>query len=38
MKKDKERNGRMTRKCEVLRQKKVGFKLNLQLKGKYKDT
>ena len=38
MKKDKERNGRMTRKCEVLRQKKVGFKLNLQWKGKYEDT
>ena len=29
MKKDNERNGRMTSKCEVLRQKKVGFKLNL---------
>ena len=29
MKKDKERNVRMTSKCEVLRQKKVGFKLNL---------
>lgn len=38
MKKDKERNGRMTSKCEVLRQKKVGFKLNLQWKGKYEDT
>lgn len=38
MKKDKERNGGMTRKCEVLRQKMVGFKLNLQWKGKYEDT
>ena len=38
MKKDQERNGRMTSKCEVLRQKKVVFKLNLQWKGKYEDT
>lgn len=37
MEKDKERNGRMTSKCEVLRQKKVGFKLSLQWKGKYED-
>lgn len=34
MMKDNEINGRMTSKCEVLRQKKVGFKLNLQWKGK----
>lgn len=38
MMKDNEINGRMTSKCEVLRQKKVGFKLNLQWKGKYDDT
>lgn len=38
MKKDNEINGRMTSKCEVLRQNKVGFKLNLQWKGKYEDT
>ena len=34
MKKDKERNGRMTRKCEVLRQKKVGLKIKPPAKGK----